>query len=283
MYVSLVDRPSKLIGGNKMVSTASIVVIIINMILGIVFPTALCIFYKKKYNTSLKAFWIGAAVMLVFALILESGFHQLVLRTPIGITIFTSPVWYCIYGGLAAGIFEECGRFLAMKFVLKKEQGNNNNALMYGAGHGGFEAFFLLSIGQINNLIYSFAINAKQTELLTGPLDEANKVALEQIFDELINSSPVMFLVSPIERIAAIAAQIALSVLVWTAVKYGKNKIGLLFLAILLHASLDTIPVLFKNLCGLKGFVLEGIVYVLAIAIVLISRCVWKKNLAEQR
>lgn len=266
-----------------MVSTASIVVIIINMILGIVFPTALCIFYKKKYNTSLKAFWIGAAVMLVFALILESGFHQLVLRTPIGITIFTSPVWYCIYGGLAAGIFEECGRFLAMKFVLKKEQGNNNNALMYGAGHGGFEAFFLLSIGQINNLIYSFAINAKQTELLTGPLDEANKVALEQIFDELINSSPVMFLVSPIERIAAIAAQIALSVLVWTAVKYGKNKIGLLFLAILLHASLDTIPVLFKNLCGLKGFVLEGIVYVLAIAIVLISRCVWKKNLAEQR
>lgn len=266
-----------------MVSTASIVIIIINMILGLVFPTVLCVFYKKKYNTSLKAFWIGAAVMLVFALILESLFHRLVLLTPIGITIFTSPVWYCIYGGLAAGIFEECGRFLAMKFVLKKEQGDNNNALMYGAGHGGIEAFFLLSIGQINNLIYSLAINAKQTDMLMAPLDEASKAILQQSFNDLINSSPVLFLVVPIERIAAIAAQIALSILVWTAVKYGKNKIGLLFLSILLHASLDAIPVLFKNLCGLNGFVLEGIVYVLVIAIVLISRCVWKKNLAEQK
>lgn len=58
-----------------------------------------------------------------------------------------------------AGLFEETGRFLAMRYVLKKEHGNAHNALMYGAGHGGLEMFVILSLGMINNLIYSVMIN----------------------------------------------------------------------------------------------------------------------------
>ena len=53
-----------------------------------------------------------------------------------------------------AGIFEETGRFLAFKTVLRKKQGKDINALMYGAGHGGFEAAALLGITMINNIIY---------------------------------------------------------------------------------------------------------------------------------
>lgn len=78
-----------------------------------------------------------------------------------------------------AGLFEETGRFLAMRYVLKKEHGNAHNALMYGAGHGGLEMFVILSLGMINNLIYSVMIHLGQTQTLLDPLDEASRNTLQ--------------------------------------------------------------------------------------------------------
>ena len=41
---------------------------------------------------------------------------------------------------------------------------------MYGAGHGGFEAIYLLGITSINNIIYSVLINSGRTDMLTSSL-----------------------------------------------------------------------------------------------------------------
>ena len=260
-----------------MVSKLSIAIIIVNMILGVVIPIVLLLYFKKKYKAGIKSFLVGSAVMLLFAMVLEQLAHSVVLGSPAGIVIQENIWMYALYGSVMAGLFEETGRLLAMRYVLKKEHGNAHNALMYGAGHGGFEMFVILSIGMINNLIYSVMINLGQTQTLLEPLDEATRGTLQTAFDALVQTPFWLFALSPVERLAAITAQIGLSVIVWYAAAGKKIKGNLFILAILLHAILDGVAVLAaKN--GMPLIVVEVFVWLIAIGITLIARNVWKKE-----
>ena len=260
-----------------MVSKLSIAIIIVNMILGVVIPIVLLLYFKKKYKAGIKSFLVGCAVMLLFAMVLEQFVHSVVLGSPAGIVIQENIWMYALYGSVMAGLFEETGRLLAMHYVLKKEHGNAHNALMYGAGHGGFEMFVILSIGMINNLIYSVMINLGQTQTLLEPLDEATRGTLQTAFDALVQTPFWLFALSPVERLAAITAQIGLSVIVWYAAAGKKIKGNLFILAILLHAILDGVAVLAaKN--GMPLIVVEVFVWLIAIGITLIARNVWKKE-----
>ena len=175
-----------------------------------------------------------------------------------------------------AGIFEETGRFLALRYVLKNEPSNAHTALMYGAGHGSFEAMVILTLGMINNLIYSVMINMEQTQVLLAPLDESSKGVLQEAFNTLITTPSWHFVLSPVERIAAITAQIALSVIVWFAASEKKSRIQLLLLAIVLHAILDAASVLAAK-SGMPIIGVEIMIYILAIAFVVLARAIWKK------
>lgn len=260
-----------------MVSKLSIAMIMINMILGILIPIVLLIYFKKKYRAGVKSFLVGLAVMLLFAMVLEQLVHSVILGSPIGMAIQGNIWLYALYGALMAGLFEETGRFLAMRYVLKKEHGNAHNALMYGAGHGGLEMFVILSLGMINNLIYSVMISLGQTQTLLDPLDEASRNILQTAFDVLIRTPSWQFVLSPVERLAAITAQIGLSVIVWYAAAAKKSKAGLFVLAILLHAVLDGVAVLTAK-SGMSLIVVEVFVWLIAIGITLIARNVWKKE-----
>jgi uncharacterized membrane protein YhfC len=90
--------------------------------------------------------------MLLFAFVLEQIVHSIVLTSPAGTKIQGSIWLMALYGGLMAGLFEETGRFLAFKTILRSKRNNDANALMYGAGHGGFEAMMILGITMISNL-----------------------------------------------------------------------------------------------------------------------------------
>lgn len=260
-----------------MVSTVSIIFIVMNLLLGIVFPVGLLIFFKKKYNVSVKSFFVGCGVMFLFALVLEQQVHAVVLGSSIGASI-TGNIWlYALYGGLMAGLFEESGRFLAIRFVLKKEHADDHNALMYGAGHGGFEAFVILTISMINNLIYSVMINTGQTEALLAPLDEVSKGTLQTAFDTLITTPSWQFLMSPVERIAALSAQIALSVIVWFAASGKQSRVSLLLLAIVLHAILDVVAVVLSG-TGVPIIAIEAVLWIMAAVYVFFARVIWKKN-----
>ena len=54
---------------------------------------------------------------------------------------------YALYGGLAAGLFEETGRLLAFRFILKPHTARIT-ALSYGIGHGGIEAFWVMGLSK---------------------------------------------------------------------------------------------------------------------------------------
>ena len=85
-----------------------------------------------------------------------------------------------------------------------------------------------------------------------------------------------MFLVSPLERFAAVTAQIALSVLVWFAVTRS-GQIRWYFVAIALHCIMDASAAILSGL-NVPILLIEAVVWVLAILFALLARYVWKQN-----
>lgn len=128
-----------------------------------------------------------------------------------------------MYAALAAAVFEETGRLIAMKFWMKKWL-DFPNALMYGIGHGGVEAILIGGLSGISNLVSMLMINsgAMQNTLAALPAESANQTVSQ--LSALWTTPAPLFFVSGIERISAIILHIGLSLLIYRAVKAGKCR-----------------------------------------------------------
>jgi uncharacterized membrane protein YhfC len=243
---------------------------------GVAIPVVLFLVFRKKFKADILPFFIGCAVFAVFALILEGLVHMLVLKSNIGLKIQGNVWLYATYGGLMAGIFEETGRFTAFKTILRKKRGKDVNGLMYGAGHGGFEAFYILVASMVSYIVMALMLNAGMADKLTaGITDQTTLQTLNATFASLSTTAPGTYLVGVVERLAAVALHISLSVLVWFAAK-DKGRFWLFPAAVLIHALVDFIAVILAR-NGLNVWVIEGLVYVMSAVCVVIAVRVWKK------
>ncbi|SCX08211.1 Uncharacterized membrane protein YhfC [Lachnospiraceae bacterium YSD2013] len=259
------------------VPSASIACMIISGLLSVAVPVLIAIYLRKKYNCNLKCFLIGALVWIVFAKILEAAVHYVVLFiSPAGATIQGNIWLYALYGGLMAGLFEEVGRFVGMHYFLKDCRDNDRNSLMYGAGHGGMEAIIAVGLIMLQNIAVSLQINNRALgpsyEVLKTLPEEQGIASLNSLF-QLVDTEPYVFLMGMVERIPAIAFHIALSILVWKAVK--ESKVLYLILAIFFHFLLDAATILVAD--AVDNIVLiEGFIYamsaILICVIVLLTR-----------
>ena len=261
------------------VPVLSIVFMSVALLFSIAAPIGMLLWLRKKKNADLMPFFAGCAVMLVFALLLETLVRQLVLGSGAG-KVIRDHIWlYALYGGFMAGLVEESGRFIAFKTVLKKYRKKDVNALMYGAGHGGFEAFWLLGLGMINNLIYSALINFGKTEVFTSMVPEEQLAEAEGIFRTLIDTTPALFLLGIAERVFAIVIHLSLSVLVWFAAK-KKGKVWLYPLAILLHLLVDGgIVVLARS--GAHTLIVEAVTGAAAALLAVLAVFIYRKNTSQ--
>ena len=258
------------------VPALSLVFMVLSAMIGFAIPEAAFLYFRLKKRADILPFFIGCAVMFLFALVLEALIHQLVLGSAVGARIQANVWLYALYGGVMAGLFEETGRLLAFKTVLKKYQSRDVNALMYGAGHGGIEAAILLGVSMINNLIYSILINTGGIEKLIAPLPEAARAQMQTVVQALISTPSYQFALGGVERIFAVVLQISLSVLVWFAVKRAGWR-WLFPLAIGLHAVVDALAGILSG-CGVNLFLIEAAVCVMAALTALIARVVWNAN-----
>lgn len=247
------------------VSTLAIVYMSIAAIFGIAIPLAMYLYFRKKMHADRLPFWIGCAVFLVFAMGLEQVAYLLVSKLDCWLFVQSNLWLYGIVGGLFAGVFEETGRYVAFQSVLRKKRGNDANALMYGAGHGGVEAFLLIGVTMVTNIVYSLMFNA-------GTLDSS----LSNVIGALADVAPGMFLVSIVERVGAVALHLSLSVLVWFAAK-NKKAFWLFPLAILLHALVDAVAVILAGL-AVNVLLIEAAIYLMSAACILLAVIVWKRQ-----
>jgi uncharacterized membrane protein YhfC len=188
-------------------------------------PIILAIYMVKKRGAPIKAVIIGASTFFVV---------QPLIRIPIlqylqgnfwfQVNVETNTVIMSIFLGLTAGIFEEGGRYIAFKFLLKKRL-DLETGIAYGIGHGGCEAMLLVGTSIISSLI---------------------------IYGDKIPKYNLMW--SGIERLCTISIQIALSLIVIYGVK-NKNILFLL-IAILIHALIDGPAVLIKNVVGVEIYII---------------------------
>ena len=248
-----------------MVPVSSLITIAICAVLGIAVPILLSLWMVKKYNVKVRTILIGAGVFVLFALVLETIMHQVVLKGAIGPTI-TGNVWYyALYGGLAAGIFEETGRFLAMKFLLKDEPSGAKTAVAYGIGHGGIEMLIIFGVSMISNLVIASMINLGQADTILSALPAEAQAQMQGTFAQFETSTPGTFLTGVWERTSAIILQVGLSVFVWTAVRKGGKWLWLFPAATLIHFLVDASAVLLMDSVSMA--MLETIVCAMAVAV----------------
>lgn len=223
------------------VPVISIVFMFITLIISIGLPVALCVLFRKKLHGKLLPVLIGAVTFVLFALVLESGAHRLILGSAVGGAIQGSTVLLALYGGIMAALFEEGGRFIAMKLGMKKTL-SRENALMYGVGHGGIEAVVIVGLSYISNIAASFMINSGSLTAALSALDAAAAEAAVQQVSALWTTEPYLFLMSGVERLSAIALHLGMSYLVYRAVKYGEKRF--FFISFGVHFAVDAAAVL---------------------------------------
>lgn len=257
----------------------SIIFMGIVALMGIAIPILLFIYFRKKHNAEIMPFFIGVAVFIVFALIIEGTINFAIFSSPVAYKIKENTWLFGIFGGLMAGVFEETGRFAAFKTVLKKKLHNDKNALMYGAGHSGIEVFLILTISMITNLVFSIMFNMGMLDKLISQISDPAKLsAINTIIETLVKTNPSLFWLSVAERFAAIGMQIALSILVWYSVKNIK-KLWLFPLAIFIHAFIDAVLVILKGFGANLGVIFVAL-YAMTILTIGFSTIIWRKNVS---
>lgn len=259
------------------VSMASIVGMGFSLAIALGIPLILFVLLRWRIGASYSCFFIGAATFLVFAMVLEQVLH-LAVQALTGNLLQTNILFYAVYGGLAAGLFEETGRFLAMKFMIGKKL-NRENALMYGAGHGGIEAILLLGITEVSNLITSMSINSGQFEAVLANLDEAARAATIASISPLWTMPSYQFYMAGIERISAIMLHIGLSLLIYKAVK--TKNMRFYGIAVFLHFFVNAATVLLSTAAPI--LVVEAVLMAGVIGIgVWVYRTCWAEQMEAE-
>lgn len=252
------------------------VALIASILFAIGLPVVLAVLFKKKFGISLYVLLIGMATFLVFALILENIPHVYFLTLNSTTSEWLKNPWlYMLYGGLMAGLFEETGRFIMMKYVLKKYR-DWKDGLSFGLGHGGFEAAVLVGISSISSLVMAVMINNGSFDSLAS-MDPSLQMAKDQL-----TGSSVLVWLGGIERVSALAIQLGLSILVLYGVK--NRKIIFYFLAILLHALVDFPAALYQTGTIENIFVVEilyALIAVVAIIWIVKSRGLFKETVLK--
>lgn len=245
-----------------MISPTTIVFMIIQGILAIGIPIFFLIYFIRKHRISWKPVLIGLLVFIVFSQILEAGLHQYVLHGNAQTKEWMSnPFIYAIYGSLAAGIFEEVGRYIGFRYLLHNYR-DWKDGIAYGIGHGGIEALLIGGLSAISVLITAFMINTGGMEQVLQETGGSAAESLQAGKDQLINTPSYVFLLGGLERLFTFIIHLGLSLLVLYGIR-NKRNIFLLY-AILAHAVLDFLPALTQKL-SINPFVVEGYVLIIAI------------------
>ena len=255
------------------IPSISIGFMFVSLAFSLILPIVLYIVFRKKYNGDFVPFLIGMAVMVVFAFVLEALLHRIVLYSPIGETVRNNVLLYGLYGGVAAALFEECGRYFAFSRLMKKYMANDGNALIYGVGHGGIECFVVLGMTMISNIVMAMMINNGNGEAMLQGLEGENLASAQGLIMTLVNTAPFQFLAGTFERAAAMILQLSMSVLVFFAVK--KHKDSYLLYSLLIHFLADFLTVLLAD----RSLILaEAAVFTIAILAALFAKKVWDEE-----
>ena len=249
----------------------------VGVVLAIIIPIAIALIWKFKKKERFTTILIGVASFVLFAMIIEKLIQNvLIFPTQMMLPdhavsrfINARPLLWALVVALFPGVFEETGRLIAFKTVLRKRK-NRETSISYGIGHGCGEAMILLGITYIEYIVFAVMINLGTFQTV---IDQATAQAPDQIntvyalAGQIASFSMASLGVALFERVFAVLFHIGASILVFYACK-DKKKTWLYPLAIILHTAMDFIAAL--TLTGIwtpSTWLLEAIVAVFGILV----------------
>ena len=249
----------------------------VGAVLAIILPITIALIWKFKKKERFTTILIGVAAFVLFAMIIEKLIQNvLIFPTQMMLPdhavsrfINARPLLWALVVALFPGVFEETGRLIAFKTVLRKRK-NRETSISYGIGHGCGEAMILLGITYIEYIVFAVMINLGTFQTV---IDQAAAQAPDQIntvyalAGQIASFSMASLGIALFERVFAVLFHIGASILVFYACK-DKKKIWLYPLAIILHTAMDFIAAL--TLTGIwtpSTWLLEAIVAVFGILV----------------
>lgn len=235
---------------NIVIGKSAIPSLAITVILMIAIPVIFFICWRKKQKQQTKIGYLiaGAVGFLVSARVLELGVHLvcIVADNPVSRFINGNTVAFVLYGIIMAGVFEECGRYIVLKYIMKKNR-TPENAIMYGIGHGGIEILAVLLPSMILYLVIAVLFSSGNIENALSTLNIAEDTAAAALpsVEAAAAFDYAMMAMNVLERLFAMLLHIGLTVVVYYGV-CNANK-ACLPIAILLHMLMDTFPALYQR------------------------------------
>ncbi len=257
-----------------MISTLTIITCFVTLFVSLILPIiAISVLsFRNRAGKTLSAWLLGAAGFVV---------TQLLIRVPI-LTALQNQAWFVSFGqnnlflyaftlAFTAGLFELAGRFVVAKLMQKNL--NFKRGLAAGLGHGGIEAMILIGITYLNNILYIFMINsgtfdAVVKDAVTAGVDVS---ALLLVKEQLIASSPALFLLAGFERLLAMTGHVAMSLIVCYGVASG-NTMNATLVCLGIHTLMDLtagISLLIGN--GLSQTAAYVIIYAILVVMAVLS------------
>lgn len=209
--------------------------------IGLPILTSILLIFKSK--TYFKPILLGILTFLIFQIFTRVYLIQEILPTQVWYIVFTYqyPLLYVFLLSFTAGLFEECGRAIMMRYFMKKA--DINQAIAFGIGHGGIEAILLVGIALI----------------MTNPL--------------LIDNQSLFM--SGLERLSAMILHIGFSVLVYQAL-YQKKRYYVV-LAIVAHTLVNFVSVVLM-MNGVNLWIVEAILGLMAIIALVMIIIKWRNE-----
>jgi uncharacterized membrane protein YhfC len=217
----------------------------------ILYPLALGVFVRRRLGVGWRYFGYGALIFFLF---------QLISRVPITLALQAAiaprlqashsllVAWIAILA-LTAGLFEEVGRYVGYRWLMRREEKTWDKAVMYGLGHGGLESMLFVAGLAALTLINLLAIS--QMDLSTLPLTAEQRAQTAQQLAAISAQPAWLPLLGAWERLWSVLFHIALSVVVLQVFRRG--SIRWLWLAILAHALADLVGAGITPILGLTG------------------------------
>jgi uncharacterized membrane protein YhfC len=194
-------------------------------------------------------FFIGA-ITFTLSQVLHIPFNWAVEQTgllPSDLSSWSNLIIYAAFLGLSAGVFEETARYLAYRYWAKDAR-SWSRGLMLGAGHGGIEAILLGLLGAVG--FVGLVLTANNQTLMSA-IPEEQRALIAQGLSQIIDAPWYMMLLGAVERVFAILAHLAMSLLVLQV--FLRRSILWLFLSIAYHTALNMIAVIAAARLGAVG------------------------------
>ncbi len=244
----------------------------LSALFAIFYPLVLVIILSKHLKVDPHYAGYGALIFFLFQIITRIPLVQ-VLGGVLAPTLKASSVallLWLIALSLTAGLFEEVGRYVGYRWLMRKEQKTWEKALMYGAGHGGIESILLVGLSLGFSVLVGLVLLVVPGNVLPASL----QTQLGAQYASIAHQPGWLPLLGLWERLWTLPVHLALSVVVVQMFLRGQRR--WLWFAIGAHALVDFVSVALPPLLGITGltsaFLSEGFVAFFGLLALLVIR-----------